>query len=179
NLTSETQFSLGNNRLLQAIPLTHHVHSNACLIWERRKRLQERYKDLDVKQIQRLVLDGVQVSEQITIPLVFYSGDTDYSVFKIPELFNAEICVLECTFLKPGYQDKARKYKHLHITDIINVASQFNNKMLILTHLSERYSIEFIKNTVQDLRAVLPKKVQLQLDLPMPEQLAFANGISL
>ncbi|KOR28645.1 hypothetical protein TI03_04250, partial [Achromatium sp. WMS1] len=38
NLTSETQFSLGNNRLLQAIPLTHHVHSNACLIWERRKR---------------------------------------------------------------------------------------------------------------------------------------------
>ncbi|KOR33300.1 hypothetical protein TI05_01930 [Achromatium sp. WMS3] len=166
NLIPETHFTIGNNRLLQAFPLTHHIHSNACLIWEQRKRLQERYKGLDTQQIQRLVLEGAEVNDQILIPIIFYSGDTESSVFAIPELFNAEICVLECTFWEPEYRSKANKFKHLHIMDILDVASQFNNKTLILTHISERYSIEFITNTAQKLQDLLPRSVQLKLDLP-------------
>ncbi|KOR33162.1 hypothetical protein TI05_02675 [Achromatium sp. WMS3] len=166
DLAQDINFEIGKNLLMQSIPLVHHKYSNACLIWERRKFLQECYKNLDTKQIQSLVLEGHNVTSEKLSPIIFCSGDTGSDVFQIKEMFEAEVCVLECTFWDDEYRDSAKKWNHLHIYDILDVASQFDNRILLLSHISNRYSIEFIKKLSQKLRNALHKNVLLLLDIP-------------
>lgn len=82
---------------------------------------------------------------------VFYTGDTMYYEELATQLGNVDILIHDCTFIDEA--DQAKSKKHSTLYDAVNMAKKLNAKLLILTHLSNKYdnySIEGIldKNTI-------------------------------
>jgi ribonuclease Z len=82
---------------------------------------------------------GRQVSHREEIPLLAYPGDCGPEIFDAaPELFRARVLLIECSFVAPDDRDRAREYAHIHLDDIIERASLFQNEAIVLTHFSLR-----------------------------------------
>lgn len=82
------------------------------------------------------------VKDQAEIPSLSYLGDhTRVSLDQHPVLGHSRILAIELTFIGDE-GDKAHKYAHMHIDDLVDLAKQgyFKNEHVILKHLSVRYS---------------------------------------
>ncbi len=102
------------------------------------------------------------------VPILFYTGDTDRGLLeKCDAAYRARVLLIECSFLAEGHQDRAAKYRHIHIDDIADFAERFENELVILTHFSRRYSREEVRDTVRRrLPAVLRDRIRLALPHP-------------
>jgi ribonuclease BN (tRNA processing enzyme) len=58
-----------------------------------------------------------------------------------PWLLDVEVLVLECTFLREGDRERARRFGHTHLADLVDVAPSLRNRHLVLTHLSRRHRL--------------------------------------
>ena len=56
--------------------------------------------------------------------------------------------LLECSFLLPEDKDRAREYAHIHLDDILERAHLFENEAIVLTHFSQRYRPEEIRQAL-------------------------------
>ena len=111
--------------------------------------------------------DRVPVDEQYRSALLFYTGDTDRGILESSTaIFSAKILMIECSFLSEGHQDRAARYRHIHIDDIAGFASRFENELIVLTHFSRRYSHEEI---VTNVRRRLPRALHDRIRLGLPE----------
>ncbi len=83
-------------------------------------------------------------------PFLSYTGDTSIELLdNIPLLYSSELLLLETTFLcKEKSVKTAVEKKHIHLNQVYERAEKFNNKALVLTHLSARYSHEEIINEI-------------------------------
>ena len=57
--------------------------------------------------------------------------------------------LLECSFLFPEDRDRAREYAHIHLDDILARVERFENEAVVLTHFSQRYSPEEIREALR------------------------------
>ncbi|HYO75995.1 MAG TPA: MBL fold metallo-hydrolase [Thermoanaerobaculia bacterium] len=145
----------------------HRVAARAYEFIERRRHLREEYVGTDGATIARLRREGVQIDEEHEKPVLFYTGDTDRGLLeKGDSIFKAEVLMIECSFIEGGDQDRAAKYRHIHIDDIAEFAERFENRLIVLTHFSRRYSREEIRNGV---RRRLPASLHDRIRLGLPE----------
>lgn len=99
--------------------------------------------------------------------MVLYTGDTDRGLLESCEaVFRAEVLLIECSFVGEGHQERAVKYRHIHIDDIAELASRFENEMIVLTHFSRRYDPDTLRETV---RRRLPQLLHDRIRLALPE----------
>lgn len=146
----------------------HRVAARGYEFIERRHHLREEYLGSDGETIARLRREGVQVEEEYRRPILFYTGDTDRGLLETCDaLYKAEVLMIECSFLADGHQDRAAKYRHIHIDDIADFAGRFENQLIVLTHFSRRYSRDEIRNLV---RRRLPVSLHARIRLGLPEQ---------
>ena len=52
-----------------------------------------------------------------------------------PWLAEVEVLVVECTFLRPSEHERARRFGHMHLDDLVERAAGLRNRHLVLTHL--------------------------------------------
>jgi ribonuclease Z len=146
----------------------HRVAARGYEFIERRHHLREEYAGSDRETIARLRREGVQIDEEYRRAILFYTGDTDRGLLeKCDALYKAEVLMIECSFLADGHQDRAAKYRHIHVDDIAEFAERFENEIIVLTHFSRRYSRDEIRNTV---RRRLPVSLHDRIRLGLPEQ---------
>src|SRR6185437_16408776 len=83
---------------------------------------------------------GVEVSSEIRLPKLAYLGDTaPQGLDAFPEIYRAEILIMEMTFVSPGERPSLiHKYGHTHLDDIIELADRFENEVIIASHFSTR-----------------------------------------
>jgi ribonuclease Z len=67
--------------------------------------------------------------------------------------------LIECSFLLADDVDRARKYEHIHLEDILEHAERFENEAIVLTHFSQRYRPEEIRGALSDLPSALAGRV--------------------
>jgi ribonuclease Z len=158
----------GRTHVVRAYPAPHRVAARAYEFLERRHHLREEFAGATPEEIGRLRRDGVQVDEEYRWPILFYTGDTDRGLLESCEAaFKAEVLMIECSFLGEGHQDRAAKYRHIHIDDIADFADRYENQLIVLTHFSRRYSREEIRDMVRRrLPASLHERVRLALPHP-------------
>eukprot|EP00605_Chrysophyceae_sp_TOSAG23-4_P000610 GSChrysophyteH1.ASY1.ANO1.687.1 assembled CDS len=133
---------------VRAFATTHRVHSVGYAVFSttvlQRAALREEYQQLSPAEVRAMVRQGVQVKNPAVTEqnLDFvYTGDTTFDGLLTPEnvfVFKAELLVLECTYLD-GLLEKANEYQHVHIQSILDHMDLFENKQIVLTHLSGRY----------------------------------------
>ena len=166
-LAPDDTYPLGRTHTVRAHQSTHRVPARGYEIIERRHHLRPEYAGLDGKQIAALRHDGRSVHDETEASMLFYSGDTDAGIFESsPALFKSEVLMIECSFIAPGHEERAVRYRHIHFNDIARVADRFENTLIVLTHFSKRYAPAEV---VDHLRDVCPGVLRERLRLAFPE----------
>jgi ribonuclease Z len=156
---------IGRTHEVRAHEATHRVAARAFEFLELRHHLRPEFAGRD--DIVELRRRGEDVIEEYRHPLLFYTGDTDRLIFdRTPALFSAEVLVIECSFVADGHQDRAAKYRHIHFDDIADLATRFENRVIVLTHFSRRYSRADIRD---ELRRRCPAVLRDRIRLALPE----------
>jgi ribonuclease Z len=157
--------SIDRTHEVRAHRATHRVAARAYEFLEVRHRLREQYAGReDIGDLRR---QGADVTEEFRWPLLFYTGDTDRGILETNEaIFNAEVLIMECSFVAAGDQERAARYRHIHFDDIAEFAGRFANTMILLTHFSRRYSRAEIRD---EIRRRCPATLRDRIRLALPE----------
>jgi ribonuclease Z len=148
----------------------HRVPARAFEFIERRHRLRDELIGRESREIAALRHDGVDVTEERDVSMLFYTGDTDRGILETNEsLFRAEVLMIECSFIADGHEGAAAEYRHIHFDDIAAFAERFENRLIILTHFSRRYSRDEIRDGIAR-RCPEVLRERLRLALPEPWQ---------
>ena len=127
---------------LRIIGTSHWVQTIGCIVdWSRRK-LRSELAGYDEAAIVTLRAQGEEVTETVVTPLLAYLADTGPET--LAELATArasEVIVTECTFLRPEERERAHRFGHTHLDDIVAIAPQLACRHLVLTHLSRRHRL--------------------------------------
>jgi ribonuclease BN (tRNA processing enzyme) len=78
-------------------------------------------------------------------PSVVFAGDGTVEPFRErPDLLDAELAVVDCSFVEPGTRVAARLGGHGHLTDWIEMLPELRCDILILAHLPPETTVESI-----------------------------------
>ena len=156
---------------LKALKTFHPVPSLGFLFFERVEKLRDEFKALPGAEIKRRKeQERALLFEQVERPKVAYLTDTLIEALKHnPEALEAELLILECTFLndiKPV--SVARAGCHVHLDELVEYAPLIKSERVLLMHFSQLHKPqEVIERCEERLRPLLG--VRLHLLLPPPE----------
>jgi ribonuclease Z len=151
---------LRNDLELSILPGRHRVPTVGYLFSEVKRKLKAEFADRTGEEIARLRAEGVEVTRREEVPLLAYPGDCSAAIFDAaPELFQAKVLLIECSFLFPEDRERSRVYEHIHLDDLASRADRFQNEAVVLTHFSQRYRPEEIREALKDLPASLRSRV--------------------
>jgi len=158
------EYELSREHVVTTFPTKHTVPSLGYVIWERRKKLKPEYQQLTGEQIRDLRLSGTEVSGEVRIPLVCYTGDTAPAGLDVCEAaFEAKILITETTFFRPEHRrEKIHKFGHMHLDDIVTRADRFRNELIVLGHFSTRYHDDQVRRAVMKR---LPDSIRDRVEL--------------
>jgi len=130
---------------------THTVPSLGFVVWQRRRKLKPEYVDLPGEQIRDLRLSGVDVTREMRVPRFAYLGDSSpQGLDDNPAMYEAEVLVLELTFVAPGHRkERIHKFGHMHLDDLLERRDRFKNELVIASHFSTRYHDRQIRRHVE------------------------------
>ena len=146
-----------SRELVVSVHKTHHrVPSVGYIVWERRKKLKPEYLELSGEQIRDLNLAGVEISYEIRFPRFAYLGDSSpRGLDENPDMYKAEVLVAEMTHVSATGDDLNQSSGHMSVDDYVERREKFENKTIIASHFSVRYSqrdIErFVKQKLPDM----------------------------
>ena len=118
------------------------------------------------ERIRDLRLSGVQVTREVRMPILAYTGDTSPAgIDAYPPVFQAKILITELSFIRPGHRrEKIHKFGHMHLDDFLERADRFQNELIICAHFSTRYHPQEVHRYVMaKLPAQLRDRVKLWL----------------
>jgi ribonuclease Z len=151
---------LRNDLEVTVLPGRHRVPTVGYLFSEVKHKLKDEFLDRSGADIAALRGRGVEVTRREEVPLLAYPGDCGEEIFAAcPEIFRARVVLLECSFLKPEDKDRAREYAHIHLDDILERAHLFENEAVVLTHFSQRYRPEEIREALSAIPSPLAERV--------------------
>ncbi|MBA62003.1 MAG: metal-dependent hydrolase [Planctomycetaceae bacterium] len=158
------EIELNREYLVTVGETRHTIPSQSYLVWHRRNKLKSEYSDLSGEEIRDLRQSGQEVSREVRLPLLGYTGDTCAEGLDLtPALYQAKILITEMTFVAEDHsQEKIRKNGHIHLTDFVDRAEKFENELIIASHFSTRYNYHQVKKLVQD---ALPDSLAERLHL--------------
>jgi len=160
------EVELSREHVVTAFATKHTVPSLGYVVWDRRKKLKPEYQGLSGDEIRDLRFSGQDVSHEVRVPIVCYTGDTaPAGLDGYPPVYESQILITELTFFRPEHRkEKIHKFGHTHLDDIIERAEKFQNELIIMTHFSTRYHERQIRAAVERrLPAGLVDRVHLWL----------------
>lgn len=158
------EYELSREHVVTAFPTKHTVPSLGYIVWERRKKLKPEYQSLTGGEIRDLRYSGTEVSAEVRVPLVCYTGDTaPQGLDACPDAYAAKILITELTFFRPEHRkEKIHKFGHTHLDDILARADRFRNELIVLTHFSTRYHSDQIRKAIEKR---LPEDLRSRVEL--------------
>ena len=154
------RITLRNDLELTVLPGRHRVPAVGYLFSEVKHKLLAEFDGRPGHEIADLKAKGVAVTRREEVPLLAYTGDCGEAIFDAaPEILRAKVLLIECSFLLPDDVSRAREYAHIHLDDILARADRFENEALVLTHFSQRYRPEEIREAVAAIPEPLASRV--------------------
>jgi ribonuclease Z len=127
---------------LRFFATSHWVETLGCCVEWVRQRLRPELAGAGMEELKRQRRAGEAITQEVRVPLLAYLADTGPEVFaEHPWLMEVEALVVECTFLRPADRERARRFGHMHLDDLVALAPRLENRHLVLTHLSRRHRL--------------------------------------
>ncbi|MEM7228856.1 MAG: MBL fold metallo-hydrolase [Planctomycetota bacterium] len=141
-LAPDEEFEIKNNIMLRAIEVSHTVPALGYSVIERRSKLREEFRDLPQEKLRELKRAGTEITRELQIPLIAYTGDTELGPYLYRDEFAlAKVVVSECTFFEDDHESRASVGKHMHVTDLAKLLETWQAEHIVLVHLSRRTNI--------------------------------------
>ena len=120
----------------------HWVPTLGCRLAWRSDRLRAELRGLPGDEIARRRRSGIRISEERRVALLAYGADSGPRLFSsCPEMLDAEVVLVECSFYQPSDRDRAARYGHMHLEDLVAVADRLGCRHLVLLHASRRHRL--------------------------------------
>jgi ribonuclease Z len=156
------RIGVGRDLEVEAFAARHGSGSLGFHLLRRRRRLLPRFRGLEGRELGRLRREGVALEEELDQLCLSYCGDTSAEVLdREPRLYRTPVLVLECTFLEEGHEDKARRYGHVHLQDLVARQDRFENRALVLHHVSHRHTLSDLRRRVDADLPALAERVHV------------------
>ncbi|MDH5721256.1 MAG: MBL fold metallo-hydrolase [Spirochaetia bacterium] len=159
---------------LSTVPLTegyyikcfesfHRIPGLSYALMRKTSKLKKEFLNLPGEQIKKLRESKKDIFDAQHICVAFFSGDTTIEVLeKYPEARQAKVLVIECTYIDDARPiERARKWGHIHLDEIIDKHKLFENEKIFLTHFSRRYQPSYIKEI---LNQKLPDEIKNRIE---------------
>lgn len=158
------EYELSREHVVTVFATKHTVPSVGYVVWDRRRKLKPEHQGKSGDEIRDLRMAGTDVTHEVRIPLVCYTGDTaPAGLDGYPPVYDAQVLITELTFFRPEHRkDKIHKYGHMHLDDILERADRFRNELLIVAHFSTRYQENQIRKAIEKK---LPDSLKQRLHL--------------
>ena len=136
------EIELSRELVVRAMRTKHTVTSVGFVVFDRRQKLKREYHELSGEQIRDLRADGVEITREIRVPLVGYTGDTSPpGLDDNPIFYETKILITEMTFIAPDHRRQLiHKNGHMHLDDFVKRQDRFKNEIVIAGHFSTRYN---------------------------------------
>jgi ribonuclease Z len=155
-------FELRPDLVVRAIKTFHPVPSLGYCLVRRVAKLRSDLHGLPGHVIAERRRAGEQVSDFEDRLELAYVTDTLVSVLDhSPELYDARVLIIECTFLddrKP--LEAARAGCHIHLDELIERAALFHNDHVVMMHISQLYRPDEVQEIV-DRRVPPPLRAKI------------------
>ncbi len=168
--TYEFNRCLHSTCYITSYPMTHRIPASGYTVISEVPKLKEDYlgrPGTEIKELQEANADIFYIKRAIEIA---YTGDTTITgVLRQPDMLNAEVLIIECTIL--DYQvsrEDTHKRGHIHIQDIADNWRAFDNKHIVLFHMSPRYSGNIAYTLVREALKELPEEFRSKVQLLWP-----------
>lgn len=130
--------------------------AGVSLVWRRRK-LRADLAGLPPEEIGRRKAAGEEIAREVAVALLGYGADGTLGTGETrAAVESAEVACLECTFFEPEERDRAARYGHLHLDDLIAWAPELACRHLVVLHASRRHK-------VADVRRLLDRHLRPRL----------------
>ncbi len=160
------EIELSRELVMTVHATTHTVPSVGYLVWERRNKLKPEFQHLSGTEIRDLRLSGVEISAEVRMPLLAYTGDTSPpGLDNNPDMLRAQVLITEMTFVAPKHRkEKIHKHGHMHLDDFVERQAAFQNELVIAAHFSVRYNAKQVTRAVEKkLPGMLDGRLKLWL----------------
>lgn len=153
------EIELSRENVVTVFATTHTIPSVGFVVWDRRNKLKDEYLGLPGDRIRDLRQSGVQVTREVRVPLVAYTGDTSPAgLDAYPAVYQAKVLITEMSFIREKHRrDKIHKFGHMHLDDFLERADRFENEVIVCGHFSTRYHPDEVRRT---LHHKLPPKLR-------------------
>lgn len=152
----ESVFRLRRDVELRFFPTDHWVPTLGTEVWWTKTRLRPDLEGLDGDEIARRRAAGAEVTEVVPVHLLSYCADSGPRLLTDrPGTLSAEVVLLECSFFRPGDRDRAERYGHLHVDDLLAAAASVGCRHLVLLHASRRHRLTEVEERIE--RDVRPR----------------------
>ncbi len=123
------------------------------VVWHKH-RLRPDFGHLSEPEIAERRRAGERVTEDISMAILTYCADSGPGLFDTrPEVFNAEIVLVECSFFRSADRDRATRYGHTHLADLQPHLEKLGCRHLVLLHASRRHRL-------REVEAILDEEVR-------------------
>jgi ribonuclease Z len=120
------------------------------LVWQRRRLLPE-YSDLSGEEIARKRQRGEHVTEEIETDLLAYCADSGPGVLdEDSPALASEVLLLECSFFRPTDRERAARFGHLHLDQVLERIDRLRCRHLVLLHASRRHRLREVEEILED-----------------------------
>jgi ribonuclease Z len=162
------RFTLNKNHFCIPHKSFHRVPSQGYTVYETRTKLKAEFRDLSPEEI-KIKKETQEITEKVDTPVLSFSGDSKIEyVLENPDVRKAKILFLECTYLDETRDvARAREWGHIHLQEIAEHSSVFENERLVLIHFSQRYSFGEIRDLITK---TLPKGLLDRVHLFLPHK---------
>lgn len=156
---------VNRNMFIRSFAVIHKIPSRAYVIYEKRRKIKPEFNTMEWfgEKLAKYKKDNptIAIDEEVDEPMIGFSGDTTIEgVLQNEDLLRCKLLLLECTYIGADITAQQSKERgHIHINDIYQHWERFNNDMVLLVHISPRYSPQDIGN------------VYANIPLPMRERL--------
>ena len=162
------EISIRRNLVVRVFDVVHVYGSLGFAIVEKRHKLKAEYADRTGPQLVELKKKGIEIHRHTEVPLVAYCGDTAVGDFlDLPEVCNAGVILLECTFFNSDHVSRARAGRHIHVRDLPDILRRLDSPNVVLMHLTRRTGIREAKAILgNSLSATDLERVSILMDRP-------------
>lgn len=163
-LLPDQPLEIKNNVVLKGFETEHTAPSFGYTVTEKRTKLRDQYVGLPQDKLRELKERGVEITRNLEIPLIAYTGDTAPGPHLLREdVRKAQIVISECTFFEKDHKQRAKIGMHMHLDDVAEWLRILECQYIVLIHVSRRTDMQLARKRIGEVAG--PKVVDKVLFL--------------
>lgn len=164
-LRAGDRIEVGRELAVVAFAVDHGLPSLGYHLVRRRRHLAAGWVGATAAELVAARARGARVEEESEEVWLSYPGDTAATVFEqTPDLYASRVLLLECTFLDPAMRQRAARYQHVHLEDLVERRERFRNEAIVLCHLSRRHRASDLRRAVRERLGGLADRIHVLVE---------------